>query len=192
MRPTQVIFLVLFPTFFLSLNTSCAHNRSHQSTQNAEAPSPQIFLRPGPAFESETFQARWSGPVSEKDKIRYLLDRIGNSRQRFFRNGNLYDGNKARQWFLFKISRYVKDAGTAQSFVDRVATFSMKTGEPYLVELEDGKRYPLGSILANELAAFENYLGAIQNFPAGSLPQLRPVSVTLFPATATSKSRTSR
>jgi hypothetical protein len=119
------------------------------------------------------------------------LDRIGNSEHRFIRNGSIYSGKKARNWFLYKMKRWAGEAETARDFVDLIATFSRKTGKAYLVEFPDGKRYSLGSVLKNELLSFENFLNRIQTLAPGAspLPPRSPVSVALVQAAATATPR---
>jgi len=145
-------FLVSFPTLFLTvLNTGCLHTRP---CQYSEAPPGQIFLSPHPNFEDAGFK-RWDGAINEHARIKYLLERMALSNDRFIRNGHIHNGKKARQWFLYKMSYWVNGVGTAEDFVSRVATFSQKTGQPYLVEYTDGGIYSLGSVLKNELSAFD-------------------------------------
>lgn len=152
MSRARQFFLVSFPALFLTvLNTGCLHTRPCQYN---EAPAGQIFLSPNPNFEDATFK-RWEGSLNEHTRIKYLLERTALSNDRFIRNGQTHNGKRARQWLLYKMSHWVNGVGTAEDFVSHVATFSQKTGQPYLVEYADGKIYSLGSVLKNELSAFD-------------------------------------
>jgi hypothetical protein len=195
MRRAEWISLTIFITLFLTHLTHSADASSSRPPDEPQGTSGPVFLRPSPNFDSPSFSARWSGAQSEKDKIRYLLDRIGNSKQRFIRNGSVYDGAKARQWFLFKIARFSGQPKTAEDFIRNVSSKSMKTGEPYRVQFPDGKTYPLGEVLQNELTAFEKFLASPPDLARLSLPlqpapgaQPGPVSVALVQAAASATS----
>ncbi|MBI4116090.1 MAG: DUF5329 family protein [Candidatus Omnitrophica bacterium] len=92
----------------------------------------------------------------EQARIDYLLERIGKSPYNFIRNKSRYTGKRAQahlRWKYFFRNRWrVK---TAQDFINWVATGSKRTGEPYLVEFPDRKRYPMRTLLLNELQFFD-------------------------------------
>jgi len=150
--------LASLPTVFLILNTGCA---SLRNCNYSEAPSGQLFFSTTSELESPQDFSKWANLPTERNKIRYLLERIAASKYLFIRNGAPHDGKAARQWLLYKMSHWVNGVDTANDFVARVANGSLKTGKPYLVKLPDGKVYTLDSILRNELSAFESRLAAI-------------------------------
>ena len=150
-------FLRAFPAVFLIFFSGCASVPRARGLQYSDAPTDTLFLTPTPDFNSSEFFSRWSGEVSERDKIRYLLERIASSKNRFIRNDEIFDGPRAEQWILYKLGHWVRGVDTAEDFVMRVASFSQKTGEPYRVEFPEGKVYSLRSVLKNELSAFEKY-----------------------------------
>lgn len=47
---------------------------------------------------------------------------------------------------------------TAEEFIDRVATFSKRSGDPYLIEFPAKKRYPLRGLLLRELRELDKEL----------------------------------
>lgn len=146
-------FLVLF------LGSSIqAEDCSSLVRLESKTPSSQTFLDPLPNFKDSKFLSRWKNltGLSEYDKIRYLLERVGQSNNRFIRNGVSYDGKKARSWLLYKWGRWKEDANTAESFIEKI-TFSRESGKPYLVQLATGEVCALKLILRNELSAFETY-----------------------------------
>lgn len=159
------IFLGLSAIVVLSLQTGCAHYRPKLYT---EAPPGQFYLSPIANFEQEAFLAKWSGTVTEQEKIRYLLDRVAISDNLFVRNGETHDGKAARQWLLYKSRHWVTGVGTADNFISRVASFSQKTSQPYLVRVSDGRLYSLRSVLKNELARLNDFL-----------THVRPLQVTV-------------
>ena len=181
MSRLRQFFFVSFPILFIiSLNTGCLHTGAHRYN---EAPAGQVFLSPNPRFEDATF-SRWTGASSERDRIRYLLARVAASNDRFIRNGKIYDGKKARQWFLYKMSHWVDGVETAEDFIARVATFSQKTGQPYLVGQTDGQIYSLRSVLRNELFAFDTYQNKLKAAP----PPLSTTAVASAAVAATTSS----
>lgn len=175
-RRFEVIFLVFFPTLVLTFNSGCADSRSYYS-RYVEAPEGKVFFNPTPHFENSAFFSKETGSWSEHDKIRYLLNRMAESHDHFIRNGEAYDGKTARQWLLFKLSRWAGEIKTARDFVVRLS-FSRQSGKPYVVESSEGKIYSLRSILKNELSACEGHL--VRNTPTtpGAIPKPAPVSIS--------------
>lgn len=148
----EKIFSNFLPVVLITALTAGCATRCPYS----EAPSGKVFLSPNPNFEETSF-SKWIGHGEQNDRIRYLLERLGDSNDRFIRNGRAHNGKKARIWLLYKMGHWVEDVSTAEDFVSRVATYSQKTGKPYLVEDLNGQVYSLGSVLKNELTAFDNH-----------------------------------
>lgn len=155
---------------FLVSSTGCASLKNAKSSQFSDAPAGQVYFSSTPKSLNSLSFSRWLGPVTERDKIRYLLERVAASHFRFIRNGETHDSQEARQWLLYKMSHWVTGVATAEDFVDRVASYSQKTGKPYLVEFPDGKVYSLGSVLKNELLFFEQHRTQLLALATSSLP----------------------
>ena len=152
MSCSQKFFLSFFPVLFITaLASGCVHTGS---SRYSEAPAGAVFLSPNPHFEAGTF-AQGAGQTNHSERIHYLLERVAASDERFIRNGKTHNGKQARQWLLYKKGHWVSGVETAEDFVNRVASFSKKTGEPYLVEYSDGRTYSLASVLKNELSIFD-------------------------------------
>lgn len=47
---------------------------------------------------------------------------------------------------------------TAEEFIDRVATFSKRSGDPYLMEFPTKRRHPLRALLLRELKELDKEL----------------------------------
>ena len=169
-RPFRSILLGLFTTAFLYLVTGCATLGKGSAPDYYDAPQNLLFAAPSLDPKDPATFAKWSGPVSENDKIRYLLDRIADCNYRFIRNGEVHDGKVARRWLLYKMTHWVEGVNTAQDFVTRVADRSQKTGKPYLVEFPDGRVYSLKSVFANELNAFETGLAEFRKIQQAPVP----------------------
>ncbi len=151
---TKFFGLALIAIFSASF-TGCAVTPRSRISQPSFNDADSRFLSPAPEFGSSEFHSQWSGPLSEQDKIRYLLERIAGSKEKFIRNGQVFEGAQARLWLLYKLGHWVNGVKTADDFIAHVASFSQKTGEPYVVEFPDGKSYSLKTVLSRELSAFE-------------------------------------
>lgn len=190
MRRFRIIFWLSFPLLFLSFPPSPASARPSYS-RYSEAPEGKVFLSPVPNFRGSSFFSKWSGAVNERDKIRYLLGRLAGSDEHFIRNGRLYDGKEARQWLLFKLSRWTSEVKTAQDFIERLS-FSRQTGKPYLVASSEGGVYSLKSVLKNELSAFEYQLLRIAEMRREALPKPGQVSISPPAVASTAVAQSSR
>jgi hypothetical protein len=73
-----------------------------------------------------------SAPV-ENEEIEYLLDQIGSSGCAFVRNGKAHDPEAAAAHLAMKYRRARRYVGNAEQFIERIATGSSWTGEPYQV-----------------------------------------------------------
>lgn len=149
---------LVFPVVIFFSFTGCASIGPSKYSAGADAPRGQLLSAPSLNPEDPATAVRWLGPVSEQDKIRFLLDRVARSHYRFIRNGGYHNGLIARQWLLYKMTHWVEGVNTAEGFVAQVANASQKTGKPYLVEFPDGKIYSLKSVLENELSTLERDL----------------------------------
>ncbi len=176
MQRLEVIFLAFFSTLLLTFNSGCTHTRSYYS-RYVEAPEGKVFFSPAPNFENPNLFANGEGSYSERDKIRYLLNRMAGSKDHFIRNGEVYNGREARQWLLYKFSRWSGEVESARDFVTRLS-FSKQSGKPYLIESSGREVYSLRSILRNELSAFENHLPKSTPPIPGALPKLGQVSLS--------------
>ena len=65
------------------------------------------------------------------DEIAYLLDTIRHSSCTFVRNGKDYDGATAADHIAAKYEHFKAEIRTTEDFIDRAATKSELTGEPY-------------------------------------------------------------
>ncbi|MBI4550278.1 MAG: DUF5329 family protein [Candidatus Omnitrophica bacterium] len=126
-----------------------------------------VLLSPQPDFQVYRLRLPAEAVPSEGLKIRYLLDRIRDSKNSFMRNGESHNGRDASRWLGYKMVHWVQGVETAEDFVNRVASFSQKTGQPYLVRCADGKTYLLKNILRCELQTFEQHVrgnGTLENY----------------------------
>lgn len=125
---------------------------------------PSFSLCPNLALETsrrfqDVLKAEPGTAGYERARIEYLLERVSKSPYNFIRNNSRYSGKRGAihiKWkYYFRSGRQVK---TAEEFIDKVATASKKSGRPYLIELPDKRRFPLRSLLLNELKRLDQEL----------------------------------
>jgi hypothetical protein len=93
---------------------------------------------------------------STADEIAYLLRFIRESPCTFIRNGSDYDGPAAADHVQEKYAHFKDEIKTAEDFIDRAATKSLLSGEPYHVRCEGGP----------EIAAAEWLRGVLHSYRA--------------------------
>ena len=93
---------------------------------------------------------------AEMSRIEKLLTSLGARRDlRMIRNGTAYDCETAVTFLRRKLAAMGDDVKTAEEFIDRIASRSSTSGQPYLVRLSDGKDVPAGEFLRLELVRLE-------------------------------------
>jgi len=88
-------------------------------------------------------------------EIDALLSRLEASSCTFNRNGTWYPATEARSHLLRKL-KYLEDRGMVQSaeqFIERAASSSSTTGQPYLVQCGSGAPVQSGTWLLSQLQA---------------------------------------
>ena len=99
----------------------------------------------------------WAAPDPIVQRgIAYLLTRLETSGCQFFRNGDWYDAKRGRQHLEKKTAWLVKKdlVASAEQFIERAASASSRSGEPYLVKCADGSAVPSAVWLMDELIFF--------------------------------------
>ena len=106
-----------------------------------------------PAFFTRFFKGR--DRTSEEEKIEYLLERVRTSPLSFYRNREKFNGQDASEFLRWKLgrmpTRYHVVIKTADEFIEKVASYSRASGNPYVVEIPNVGTYPLHQVLRNEL-----------------------------------------
>lgn len=116
-------------------------------------------------------------PVEQE--IEALLTR-GAARQdvQFVRNGQAYDAATAGKFLRSKWDRQKADSKAVGDFIDRIATKSSTTGQPYLIRFKDGQTVECRVFLLRLLAQStmnENVTSSVgssapRNKPSGDTP----------------------
>ena len=78
-------------------------------------------------------------PNSEKQKIETLIKQVANLKDaQFVRNGSAYNAGSAAVFLRRKWEANESEVKTARDFIDKVASFSGTSGQPYLIRFKDG------------------------------------------------------
>jgi hypothetical protein len=94
-------------------------------------------------------------PAVEAGKIETLIAAVGRlTNATFIRNGQAYDSAVAAEFLRRKWQAKASIVGSAEEFIEKVASFSSTSGRPYLVRFGDGREVPCSIFLREELAKF--------------------------------------
>ncbi len=100
--------------------------------------------------------ARAAPVPAEDQKIEALLTYIGEQKDVvFIRNGSEYQAPTAVKFLRGKWDRARNEVSTAREFIEKIATKSSTTGQPYRIRLADGKETNCADFLATRLAELE-------------------------------------
>jgi uncharacterized protein DUF5329 len=96
-------------------------------------------------------------PVAERQKIEALIKYVGELKDaKFIRNGWSYNVSTAVRFLRGKWEVNDAQVKTAREFIDKIASFSGTSGNPYLIRFKDGKEIPSRDFLAAELQKIES------------------------------------
>jgi hypothetical protein len=71
----------------------------------------------------------------------------------FIRNGRPYGSAAAAEFLRRKWRHREADVGSADDFIEKVASFSSTTGQPYRIRFSDGRETPCATFLRTELSS---------------------------------------
>ena len=89
-------------------------------------------------------------------EIEYLLTTMGQSECTFIRNGKEYDADDAESHLRMKYRRGKRYAGTADDFIDNLASRSSMSRKPYLIACDGDVPGESGTWLRELLAEYRN------------------------------------
>ena len=151
--------------FGLLALAGCAGPRYQLAAPGELPPSlPEAEIQESPYF-AELNREYGKGLSYEWAKIRYLLGHTSQSEYSFVRLGRVYGGERTAQHLRKKYFQRIKTVHTAQDFIDRVASISTASGQPYLALPGDGKAYRTGDILNYELRRLETFMDDLHRVP---------------------------
>ena len=81
-------------------------------------------------------------PVEEKqiEELIAAIERVTDAA--FIRNGRPYSAAAAGEFLRRKWRHREAEVGSAADFIEKVASFSSTTGQPYLIRFSDGRETP--------------------------------------------------
>jgi hypothetical protein len=96
-------------------------------------------------------------PAVERQRIEALIKHVAESKDvTFVRNGTTYGAATAARFLRLKWRANESEIRTALDFIDKVATMSGTSGEPYLIRFSDGSEMKSNDFLLAELQKLEN------------------------------------
>lgn len=94
--------------------------------------------------------------LTEAQKIDHLIAFVEDlNGATFIRNGESYTPKQAADHLYMKRNKAGSRIKTAKEFIDKIATASSLTGEPYLIQFANGKAFPSQLVLMSELKKLE-------------------------------------
>jgi hypothetical protein len=98
-----------------------------------------------------------TAPAAERQTIEALIRHVGSLKDaQFIRNGSSYSAAAAATFLRRKWQANVSSVNSARDFVEKVASFSGTSGEPYRIRFKDGREIPSKDYLLAELKLLEN------------------------------------
>lgn len=95
-------------------------------------------------------------PPHEQTRIEKLIRFVETQKDmKFIRNGTEYSCADAGKFLRGKLDSMGKDVTTAREFIERIATKSSMSGQPYQVKFGDGKTMLASQFLSEELKRLE-------------------------------------
>jgi hypothetical protein len=103
--------------------------------------------------------ARAAPPASVQIEVNFLLGYLEGSRCEFYRNGTWHDSKAAQAHLRDKYKYLVANnrVNTTEQFIERAASESSITGQPYQVRCNGGATATSSQWLRDELARLRTY-----------------------------------
>jgi Family of unknown function (DUF5329) len=100
--------------------------------------------------------ARAGPPAVAQTEINYLLGSIDRSGCEFYRNGSWYDSKKAQAHLRYKYEMLAarEQINTAEDFIEKAATRSSLSGQPYEIRCSGGEAVTMNQWLHGMLARY--------------------------------------
>jgi Family of unknown function (DUF5329) len=100
--------------------------------------------------------ARAEPPVKEQTRIEKLIAFVENQKNmKFIRNGTEYSCADAAKFLRGKMDSMGGEVTSARDFIERIASKSSMSGQPYQVKFADGKTMLAAQFLSEELKRLE-------------------------------------
>lgn len=89
-------------------------------------------------------------------EIQFLIDTIGRDGCRFVRNDRRYSNRDARAHLKSKWELNEQYVTSAEDFIEKLASYSVTTGEPYRIRCRGGQEQAAGDWFRSLLAMFRD------------------------------------
>jgi hypothetical protein len=100
--------------------------------------------------------ARAEPPAKEQTRIQRLIAFVENQKgMKFIRNGTEYSCADAAKFLRGKMDSMGGEVTSAHEFIERIASKSSMSGQPYQVKFADGKTMLAAQFLSEELKRLE-------------------------------------
>lgn len=115
-----------------------------------------LFLAAVAIFLPPALNAERLSP-GESERIETLIAAVeGMSDAAFIRNGRAYDSATAAEFLRRKWLQQKDNIRSVEDFIEKVASFSSTTGQPYLIRFSDRREIPCSTVLRDELSRLPN------------------------------------
>jgi Family of unknown function (DUF5329) len=95
-------------------------------------------------------------PAAEQARIDRLIDAVAQQRDlQFVRNGKAYGSADAATFLRKKLESRGADVATAEQFIERIASSSGTSGQPYRIRFADGREVTSVEYLQARLKALD-------------------------------------
>ncbi len=142
------------------IGLSCGVAKSSQTSSGStvsgrqcKTPPRWLCLLAAIVIAGTAVQVDASPDEAVRSEIEHLLEHLESSGCEFYRNGDWYDAPRARRHIERKYFWLVKRnmVASSEQFIERAATQSSLSGEPYLVRCGQNEPMPSADWLTNEL-----------------------------------------
>lgn len=118
--------------------------------QNSNLRAVRLFLMV--ALLSIATSVTWAGEPSVAGEIEYLISAVSESGCTFVRNGKDHTAVKAADHLQMKAKKGERYYVTTEEFIERIASKSSWSGEPYLIQCDGKPAEAAGSWFTRALA----------------------------------------
>lgn len=153
LRANLLGWAVVLPVLFMMMSGEASATAYHAKISL----TPERAVQENPYYRN-LLSTRGKGQAYERLKITYLINEVSHSPYQFVRNGSIYDAKRAARHLRFKYSKAIHHKPTARDFIEKIASGSFLTGQPYYVKTREGNMYPVKELLFRELKQLESYL----------------------------------
>ncbi|MBU1863920.1 MAG: DUF5329 domain-containing protein [Candidatus Omnitrophica bacterium] len=163
----KFMYMTIAVTTMLSMLPSECVNADYKGSaipQELQSSHAELTLKPiDQTFAYSIYEKQYK---DEMAKVGYLINLVRYSENHFWRNGSIFDGQRAAEWLDFKVNKYYQEIKGAEDFIEKVGSYSLRSQKDYYVIYPDNSRCPMKTAYYNELkrlSAYENRIAEKTN-----------------------------